>query len=120
MVKFGHLKKTILGVTVQVILGMFSAPIFPSLLGSYYWWGVPSEITTLVAFLEAGVGLGCCLGVVITGFIINYWYWEAAFYSIGIIMLVITTLWILLADKRPENSETSTSSNFLPELSTLF
>ena len=51
--------------------------------GSWYWWGLPSEISVAIAVQTAGITIGNCLGAVGTVFIIDKYNWEMSFYISG-------------------------------------
>ena len=38
------------------MLGLVSSPIMPATVGSFYWWGVNSEITISLSIQGAGLG----------------------------------------------------------------
>ena len=91
-----------MGIIARVLLGASSGPLMPALQGSWYWWGIPSEITTNIAIQTGGVTLGNIFGSVGTGYIIRRLGWEYCFYFAGASQVFIGLLWVLLVDPKPE------------------
>jgi ACS family sodium-dependent inorganic phosphate cotransporter-like MFS transporter 5 len=91
-----------LGVILRICQGIFSGPYVPAFQGSWYWWGIPSEITTNIAIQTGGVTLGNIFGSVGTGFVIRRLGWEYSFYLAGAAQVLVGVLWVLLVDPKPE------------------
>ena len=97
----------ILGFLLRILQGIFSGPYVPALQGSWYWWGIPSEITTNIAIQTGGVTIGNILGSVGTGIIIDLYGWEYCFYIAGTCQIFVGILWIILVDPKPEKERDS-------------
>ena len=91
-----------LGVILRICQGIFSGPYVPAFQGSWYWWGIPSEITTNIAIQTGGVTLGNIFGSVGNGFVIRWLGWEYSFYFAGASQVLVGVFWVLLVDPKPE------------------
>ncbi|CAG5109472.1 Oidioi.mRNA.OKI2018_I69.chr2.g4005.t1.cds [Oikopleura dioica] len=91
-----------LGCLLRVLLGIFSGPYVPALQGSWYWWGIPSELTTNIAIQSAGVTIGNILGSVGSGMIIDSFGWEYCYYVAGTCQIFVGLLWAAMVDPKPD------------------
>jgi len=91
-----------LGLILRIFQGMFAGPYVPAFQGSWYWWGIPGEITTNIAIQTGGVTLGNIFGSVGTGFVMRLLGWEYSFYLAGAFQILVGLLWVILVDPKPE------------------
>ena len=87
----------------RVLLGAASGPLMPSIQGSWHWWSLPGEVSTMIAIQTTGVVLGNMIGQGGTGYVSSRFGWQMAFTCSGLLMLIFSLLWILLVSNRPDH-----------------
>jgi len=86
---------------VRVAMGLGEAATFPA---AYYLgarWSPPAERSRFVAIVLSGIPIGTLFALLTTGEIVARWGWPAAFYSFGVVGLVLSIVWFWVVRDAP-------------------
>jgi MFS transporter, ACS family, solute carrier family 17 (sodium-dependent inorganic phosphate cotransporter), other len=88
-------------IAVRIAMGIGEAAIFPSILKLYGSWIPPFERSRAVATMASGVPVGTVLGLSVTGWILAYADWSAAFLVFGAVGLAWAIPWFKVVRDDP-------------------
>ncbi|XP_070504442.1 sialin-like [Chironomus tepperi] len=89
----------------RVIIGIFSGLSFTSAYDVLSRWIPPSERSRSVSFVMAGINIGNFTANFASGYISVHFGWRWIFYVFGIVAIIWSILWLLLARKSPEDDK---------------
>jgi MFS transporter, ACS family, glucarate transporter len=86
----------------RFLIGIGEAPSSPSYTKVVANWMGRTHRGFGSSFNLFGIGLGGALTPVLITFIMRHWGWRTAFYSCGLLGILVALLWYFLATDRPE------------------
>ncbi|XP_023338852.1 sialin [Eurytemora carolleeae] len=89
-------------VAIRVIMGLCEGVTFPAMTSMMARWAPASERSRMTFLVMAGGQIGTIVGFFISGIIVDYLGWEAAFYIEGGATFVWLALWIFLISDTPD------------------
>ena len=90
-------------IAARIGMGVGEAAMFPAIFEMLGRWVPPAERTRSVAFITSGISLGTVIGLLATGWIVGRFAWPWAFYSFGVVGLLLTALWYATVSNDPHS-----------------
>ncbi|MCG7338060.1 MFS transporter [Staphylococcus sp. ACRSN] len=87
---------------VRFLFGIGEAPMYPSNAVFNSFWFSKGEKGRASSVLLAGSYFGPVIAPVVTIAIVNMFGWQAVFYIFGLVGLLISVLWVVIAKDLPE------------------
>jgi ACS family glucarate transporter-like MFS transporter len=87
---------------IRFLIGIGEAPSSPSYTKVVANWIGRTHRGLGSSFNLFGIGLGGALTPVLITFIMRHWGWRTAFYSCGLLGILVALLWYFFATDRPE------------------
>jgi ACS family glucarate transporter-like MFS transporter len=87
---------------IRFLIGIGEAPSSPSYTKVVANWMGRTRRGFGSSFNLFGIGLGGALTPVLITFIMQHWGWRTAFYSCGLLGIVVALVWYFFATDRPE------------------
>jgi len=87
---------------VRVMIGLFSAGMYPSIYHLFPHWIPPSESTVLVPLATCGNYFGEIIGFAVSGWIIGFCNWSVLFYVFGVVGVLWCPFWWYVAAESPQ------------------
>src|SRR4029077_14021124 len=87
---------------IRFLIGIGEAPSSPSYTKVVASWMGRTRRGFGSSFNLFGIGLGGALTPLLITFIMQHWGWRAAFYSCGLLGIVVALVWYFFATDRPE------------------
>lgn len=92
-------------IILRIALGALQAPVVPSLYALCNMWLSKTEMGIFASFIKVSMGLGVLFGYLIPGIVMMTGYgWPAYFYSEGIVCILWSVAWFLLATSKPQDN----------------
>lgn len=88
-------------IAVRTLMGFFQGPMWPSMHALVPKWIPPLERSRFISSVYFGSNLSMMLTMAVTGVIVDYLGWDAAFYIPGAICLIWSGCWFLLVADSP-------------------
>ncbi|KAG0712781.1 Sialin [Chionoecetes opilio] len=96
-------------IAVRVLMGFFQGPMWPSMHALVPRWIPPLERARFISVVYFASNLSMMLTMAITGVVIDFFGWEAAFYIPGTICLLWALCWFVLVADSPSQHPRSAS-----------
>ena len=95
-------------IVARIALGLGEAATFPASYGMTARWVPPNERARSISLLISGIPIGTLFALMVTGWIVEEFGWEASFYSFGIVGIVWAAVWFYLIHDDPHKHPTIT------------
>ena len=88
-------------VMVRAIQGALQGPSFPAIYAMAGKWLPKQEKNRLLAIICAGAQVGTMSGLIVSGFLTEWFGWEAPFYFVGVAGTVWFCFWVFFTYNSP-------------------
>eukprot|EP01125_Pyxidicula_operculata_P005144 TRINITY_DN1876_c0_g1_i1.p1 TRINITY_DN1876_c0_g1~~TRINITY_DN1876_c0_g1_i1.p1 ORF type:complete len:295 (+),score=46.11 TRINITY_DN1876_c0_g1_i1:2-886(+) len=95
-------------IVMRVLAGISEGMLYPAAFSMVALWFPRQEKSSASALVHSGGPLGTVFADVITPIIVRWFGWQAAFYFVGMVSLVWSTCWLLIAKNSPEDKTSFT------------
>ncbi|KAL7051885.1 hypothetical protein ACKWTF_004678 [Chironomus riparius] len=92
-------------IAIRVVIGIFSGLSFTSAYDVLSRWIPPTERSRSVSFVMAGINIGNFMANFASGYITVHFGWSWIFYLFGIIALIWSVVWFLVARQPPQHDK---------------
>ena len=97
-------------IVARIALGLGEAATFPASYGMTARWVPPNERARSISLLISGIPIGTLFALMVTGWIVDEYGWQASFYSFGLVGFVWAAVWFYLIHDDPHRHPTISKS----------